>query len=125
MRSRVVVTTLSLFVVGALSVFLSLHSTTPRYDASVKGQLLITGGPSPGTPRPSGGEVTARNASGESFSISVPSTGKFTLQLPVGKYSLTGSSPQFGNGQYRCSALRSVTVLKGTTNHENVYCQEM
>jgi hypothetical protein len=124
MRSRVVVTTLSILIVGALSVVFTLHSSTPRYDAAVKGQLLISGGPSPGTPRPSDGEVTARNASGQSLSISVPSTGKFTLQLPAGKYSLTGSSPQFGNGQYKCFALRTVTVLEGKSIHEDVFCPE-
>src|ERR1039458_9843285 len=124
MRSRVIVTTLSLLIVGSLSVVLTLHSSTPHYDNAVTGQLLISGGPAPGTPRPSDGEVTARNVSGKSFSTSVPSSGKFTLQLPAGTYSLTGSSPQFGSGQYKCSALRTVTVSKGTTNRENVYCQE-
>jgi hypothetical protein len=122
MRSRVVVTALSLLVVGALSVVLTLQSRTPHYDSAVTGQLLISGGPAPGTPRPSGGEVTAKNASGQSFSISVPSTGKFTLPIPGGKYSLTGSSPQFGNGQYTCFALRSVTVFKGKSTHRDVYC---
>jgi hypothetical protein len=124
MRSRVVVTTLSLLIVGSLSVVLTLDSSTPHYDAAVTGQLLISGGPAPGTPRPSDGEVTARNASGQSFSISVPSTGKFTLQLPAGKYSLTGSSPQFGNGQYKCFALRKVTAFKGESIHEDVFCSE-
>src|ERR1039458_8291328 len=106
MRRRVLIISLSLIVIGALSVVLTLRSSTPRYHSAVKGQLLISGGPSPGTPRPSNGEVTARNASGQSFSISVPSTGKFNLQLPAGTYSLTGSSPQFGNGQYRSEERR-------------------
>jgi hypothetical protein len=125
MRSRVVVTVLSLLVVGALSAVLILQSRTTHHDSAVTGQLLISGGPAPGTPRPSDGEVTARNASGQSFSVSVPSTGKFTLQLPAGKYALTGSSPQFGNGQYKCSAPGRLTVFKGKSTHENVYCQEM
>ena len=125
MRSRAVVATLSLLIVGSLSVVLTLDSSTPHYDAAVTGQLLISGGPAPGTPRPSDGEVTARNASGQSFSISVPSTGTFTLQLPAGMYSLTGSSPQFGNGQYKCFALRRVTVLKDKSIHEDVFCPEM
>ena len=123
MRSRVVAT-LSLLIVGALSVVLTLHSSTPHYDAAIKGQLLISGGPAPGTPRTSDGEVTAKNASGESFSISVPSTGRFTLQIPAGKYSLTGSSPQFGNGQYKCFGPPSVTVVKGEAIHADVFCAE-
>jgi hypothetical protein len=123
-RSQLVVATLSLIVVGVLSVALTLQSSTSHYDAAVKGQLLISGGLAPGTPRPSDGEVIAKNASGQSYSVSVPSTGKFTLQLPAGKYSLTGSSPQFGNGQYRCFALRTVTVFRGKAIHVDVYCQE-
>jgi hypothetical protein len=125
MRRRVLIVSLSLIVIGALSVSLTLRSSTPRYNSAVKGQLLISGGPSPGTPRPSDGEVTARNASGQSFSISVPSSGKFTLQLSAGNYSLTGSSPKFGNGQYKCFALRTVTVLKDKSIHEDVFCPEM
>ena len=124
MRNRVVVTTLSLLIVGGLIVVLTLHSSAPHYEAAIKGQLLISGGPTPGTPRPSAGEVTAKNASGDSFSISVPSTGRFTLQIPAGKYSLTGSSPRFGNGQYKCFALQSVTVFKGKLIHEDVFCAE-
>jgi hypothetical protein len=105
-------------------VVLTLRASTPRYHASVNGQLLISGGPSPGTPRPSDGEVTARNASGQSFVVSVPATGKFTLQLPAGTYSLTGSSPQFGEGQYKCFAQRVVMVSKGKSIHEDVFCPE-
>jgi hypothetical protein len=124
MRSRVVVTALSLLIVAAFSVVLTLQSSTPHYDSAVTGQLLISGGPAPGTSRPSDGAVTARNANGQSFSISVSSTGKFTLQLPVGKYSLTGSSPHFGNGHYKCFALRTFTVSNGKPTHQDVFCSE-
>ena len=121
MRGRVVFITLSILIVGTLSVFLALRSDAPRYHASVGGRLLISGGPAPGTPRPTGGEVIARNANGQTFSVSVPASGKFFLQLPGGTYSLTGSSPQFGEGD-KCLAL--VTVPKGESVHENVLCQE-
>ena len=124
MRRRLVVITLSLLVVGALSVVLTLRASAPHYHASVNGQLLISGGPAPGTPRPSDGEVTARNAMGQSFAVSVPATGKFTVHLPAGTYSLTGSSPQFGGGRYTCTAQREVKVSKGKSAHENVICNE-
>jgi hypothetical protein len=123
MRGRVSIVALILLLVGALSVFLALRSDIPHYDASVAGRLIISGGPAPGTPRSSGGEVDAQNANGQSFSVSVPSSGKFILQLPEGSYSLTGTSPQFGEGD-KCSALRDVTVSKGTLVHEDVLCQE-
>jgi hypothetical protein len=126
MRGRLVVTTLSLLIVGAFSFALTLESSTPQYDAVIEGHLLISGGPAPGSPRPSDGEITAtKNENGKSYSVSVPSTGEFTLQLPAGRYSLTGSSPQFGNGQYKCFAARTVTVFKGETIHEDVFCSEM
>ena len=123
MRSRLVVITLSLLVIGALSVALTLRASS-HYHASVKGQLLISGGPFPGKPRPSEGEVTAKTANGQSFAVAVPATGKFALQLPAGTYSLTGSSPQFGGGQYKCLALREVTVSKSRSTHEDVICAE-
>ena len=124
MRSRVVVTALSLLVVGAFSVVFILQKGTQRYDSEVTGQLLISGGPAPGTPRPSAGEVTAKNTRGQSFSTSVSSTGMFALQLPQGQYALTGSSPQFGNDQYKCFALRTVTLFSRRVLHEDVYCSE-
>jgi len=124
MRNRLVIITLSLLVVGALSVILTLLASTPHYYDSVKGQLLISGGPCCSAPRPSEGEVTARNANGQSFAVSVPATGRFVLQLAAGTYWLTGSSPQFGGGQYKCLAQREVTVSKGKSTHEDVLCAE-
>ena len=44
MRGRVVFITLSILIVGTLSVFLALRSDAPRYHASVGGRLLISGG---------------------------------------------------------------------------------
>jgi hypothetical protein len=124
MRSRIIVITLSLLFVGAFSVIITLHSSTPHFNNSVTGQLLITGGPAPGTARPSDGEVTARVVGGGSYSTSVPSSGKFILQLPVGSYILSGASPQFGNGHYHCFAPRTVTILKDKAIQQDVFCSE-
>lgn len=124
MRRRPVVITLSLLVVGALSVALALSTSSPHDHASISGQLLISGGPAPGTPRPSDGEVTARNATGQSFAVSVPATGRFIVYLPAGTYTLTGSSPQFGASQYMCNAQHKVKVIKGSSIREDVYCNE-
>jgi len=71
------------------------------------------------------GEVTATNSSGQSFTASAPATGMFTLHLPAGTYALTGSSPQFGSGKYKCMAQREITVFNGKPAHENVFCPEM
>jgi hypothetical protein len=123
-RGRVIVTTLCLLIVGVMSIALVFHPSTSRYHSAVTGQLLISGGPPPGASRPSSGEVTARDASDKSFSISVPTNGEFTLHLPAGTYTLTGSSPQFGNSQYKCFALGPVTVFNGQSTHKDVYCLE-
>lgn len=102
----------------------ALRASGPQYHASVEGQLLISGGPPPGKSRPSEGEITARNVSGQSFAVSVPATGKFTLRLPAGTYSLIGTSPQFGSGRYKCLARQKVTVPQNKSTHENVVCAE-
>lgn len=124
MRRRPVVSTLSLLVVGALSVGLALWASSPHDHASISGQLLISGGPAPGTPRPSDGEVIARNATGQSFAVSVPANGRFIVYLPAGTYTLTGSSPHFGASQYTCNAQRRVEVPKGSSVREDVNCNE-
>jgi len=124
MRTRLVVAALILLAVGGSIVVAANWVRSPHFHASVQGQLLISGGPAPGTPRPSEGEVTATNAVGQSYKVTVPATGKFTLPLPAGTYSITGSSPQFGNGQYRCLARREVTLSNGMSTHEDVFCSE-
>src|SRR5580693_3494571 len=118
MRRRLAVIVLIVLIVGASIAVFTLRANFPHYTASVRGQLLISGGPPPGTPRPSEGEVSARNASGQVFAVSVPSTGEFTLPLPAGRYALTGTSPQFGAGQYKCFAPRKVTVQRDKSVHE-------
>jgi len=124
MRTRIVVTALILLAVGGSIVVAAYWVRFPQYQASMQGRLLISGGPAPGTPRPSEGEVTATNAVGHSYRVTVPASGKFTLPLPAGTYSITGSSPQFGNGQYKCLAPREVTLSNGMSTHEDVFCSE-
>ena len=124
MRTRLIAIALVLLVVGALTAIVALWARTPHYHASVGGQLLITGGPAPGKPRPSEGEVTATNPNGQTFTAFAPATGMFTLHLPAGTYSLTGSSPQFGSGKYKCMAQQEITIFNGMSTHANVFCPE-
>jgi hypothetical protein len=125
MRNRAVVITLFLLIVGTLIAVSTIGASKSQYHSSIKGQLLLSGGPSTSAvSRPSGGQVTARNASGQSFVTSVPSSGSFVLQLPAGRYSLTGSSPQFGGGQYECFGHVKINVSKGKTTRQNAICEE-
>jgi hypothetical protein len=121
-RRRVVTITLVLLVVGAVTAVLAVNASKVEYRSSIRGQLLLTGGPGPGERFPSEGEVIAINASQESFRSSVSSNGEFLLHLPVGRYTLTGSSPQFGGGRYECFGRQKVRVLKDSVAHQNVSC---
>lgn len=124
MRKRLVVIILCFLLVVTSGAILAFSASTSHYQASVKGQLLISGGPAPGTPRPTQGEVTATSTSGQSFAVSVPATGRFTLSLRAGTYSLVGSSPEFGSGQYKCLANREITVPRDMVVHVDVVCAE-
>jgi len=48
--------------------------------------------------------------------------GAFTLVLPVGTYTLTGTSPQYNSGQGRCVAVSKVVIRAGVTSRANVTC---
>jgi hypothetical protein len=92
---------------------------------TIKGQLLAYGGISVSLKgRPLEGQVRATSTRGRSFETSVPKDGDFVLQVPTGTYSLVGSSPQFGGGQYGCFARVRVTVSEGQTTKEDVVCPE-
>jgi hypothetical protein len=92
---------------------------------SVTGRLLAYGGlPESPQGRPFAGHVTATAANGKSFVVAVPADGNFALKLLAGSYALTGSSPEFGSGQYRCVAERKVQVTVGTTSNAAVICHE-
>jgi len=90
----------------------------------IRGELLTDGGLST-TPhgQPFRGHVKAEGDA-TSYVTSVPASGRFTLRGPVGTYSLAGSSPQFGSGQYACRAASDVRVTPGTTSHAIVVCHE-
>jgi hypothetical protein len=99
----------------------------------VTGKLLMEGGPlgpggqQPGT-RSIPGVVTFSAAGHRSVSVRVANSGAFTVNLPPGRYRVTGKSPriiQVGNGTRRelpCSQLLTVTVTAHHTATIAVTC---
>ncbi len=91
----------------------------------IKGRLETNGGPSPSSGyRPYPGTVWATAGSGEPFGATVPTSGYFEFRVPVGTYQLTGASPMYGNGTYRCLGIHKLAVKANVTARENVICIE-
>lgn len=80
------------------------------------------GGPLPGQNRPTNGKVEAMDQSGNTFSVAVSENGQFVLHLPMGTYSLTGSSPNYDGGKGKCFGSHKITVSRGQTTRPIVSC---
>ncbi len=91
----------------------------------IKGRLETNGVPGQSSGyRPYPGTVWATNESGEPFGATVPASGNFTFRVPTGTYRLTGSSPLYGGGTYRCRGSLRLTIKVDATANENVICVE-
>jgi len=84
---------------------------------SLSGTFVAVGGVASGSPRPLPGQVTAENAAGHKFTVTVGKSGRFVLSLLAGVYRLTGRSPMFSvNGVAgTCAADQPVRVKAGKT----------
>ena len=87
--------------------------SSPGYHQAVPGTFLVAGGPAPGSPRPLSGTITARAASGQTFTATAGRNGRFTLSLPPGSYQVTGRSPLMQSGQMICAATSGLRVARG------------
>jgi len=77
-------------------------------NGTVTGSFVARGGLT-GLPRPLSGQVTAQNAAGFRFTVTVGKSGVFVLSLPAGVYRLTGRGGQWRN----CQAEPPVRVKSG------------
>jgi hypothetical protein len=84
----------------------------PGYHQTVQGAFVRVGGPAPGSPFPLPGTITARAATGETFTASAGRDGRFTLSLPPGSYRVTGHSPLMQSGQMTCAATAELHVVR-------------
>lgn len=99
----------------------------------VTGRLVMEGGPlgpggqQPGE-RPIPGTVTFTTAGHQAVSVRVGSAGTFTVQLPPGRYHVSGRSPRITESsggtqrQLPCSQSLAVTVSTGRTAIIAVTC---
>lgn len=85
----------------------------PGYHQTVPGTFVRVGGPAPGSPFPLSGTVTARAATGETFTATAGRDGRFKLSLPPGSYRVTGRSPLVQSGQMMCAAAEKLHVSRG------------
>lgn len=87
---------------------------SPGYLQAVPGTFEGAGGPAPGSPFPLPGTITARAATGQTFTATAGRDGRFTLSLPPGTYQVTGRSPLMQSGQMTCPATAELRVARGT-----------
>jgi hypothetical protein len=94
-------------------------------QGTVTGIFQVSGGPA-GTPnRPLSGTVTLATTSGHTYRVPVSANGMFTVNVPTGRYKVTGHSPyvHVGTAEMTCFADNLVTVNTGTVAHVVVTCQ--
>jgi hypothetical protein len=103
-------------------------STTPSTHSSlgtIFGHLLLVGGPNGVSPTPVGGYIVAMRAPNHPLVTAhnqvVGADGSFSVQVPPGRYFISGTSPRFGNGT--CSSDGKLTVTSGQTIVADVLCQ--
>jgi hypothetical protein len=88
---------------------------------TVTGHLVMAGGPAPGVTVRVPGTITAVSPS-RTQQASAGKDGSFTLVLPAGTYTLSGTSPQYDDGHGKCVAAAPVTVRQGAVTRADVTC---
>jgi hypothetical protein len=90
-----------------------LGGCTGSQGQIVTGRFARVGGPAPGAPFPLPGTITARSATGQTYTVTAGRDGRFTLSLPPGRYQVTGRSPLIESGHATCPATRELRVTRG------------
>ena len=97
-------------------------SATPSHQVvnsgTLTGHLLRVGGPSPGKPIALSGTVTVQGPSG-SQDVIVDSSGRYTVSVSPGTYSVVGHSPQVS---LACPGEGKVHVRAGATAKLDAIC---
>jgi hypothetical protein len=107
----------------ALTIAILAGCSAGGYQQNVTGTFVRVGGPAPGSPFPLPGTITARAATGKTFTATASDDGHFRLSLPPGTYRVTGRSPLMQSGQMTCAATTTLRVTRGkSTDHVTVVC---
>lgn len=91
-------------------------------DGTLTGHLYGVGGPPPGLPRAWPGTVTLTGP-GVHRDVPVGASGRYSVMVPAGKYTVVGHSPLYDGGAGLCQAATKVTVTSGHTTKADVLCQ--
>jgi len=98
--------------------------SSPPNEGTLDGTLQAVGGPAGTMPRPLSGSVTFHGSDGNIATIDLSDNGRFSVHLPVGRYTVAGRSPQFEGGAGECQAPGPVTVTNDVTSRAKIDCQE-
>ena len=98
--------------------------SSPPEEGTLDGTLQAVSGPAGTVSRPISGSVTFHGSNGNIATIDLSHNGRFSAQLPLGRYTVAGHSPQFEGGVGGCQASGPVTVTKDVTIRVAVVCQE-
>ncbi len=119
---------LLLLVVVVASVRLANNFGSPNGPqgptGTLTGMLQAVGGPAGVIPRALSGQVTLHGSSGHITGITVGADGRFSVPVSVGRYTVSGQSPQYEGGDAICHAAKPVTVTKGVTTNVRIDCAE-
>jgi hypothetical protein len=88
----------------------------------VSGQLRLTGGPSAASEHGTSGTVSFVAGDGTKTTVTAAGDGAFSVRLKPGMYTVTGSSPLYGDGKYVCHADGPVTVSERSLTGVLVAC---
>jgi hypothetical protein len=92
---------------------------------TLTGTLQAVGGAAGAGPRGLSGQVTLHESSESRYvGITAGANGQFSVPVPVGTYTVSGTSPQYGGGSAVCRASGPIVVTKGVTSKVEVNCQE-
>jgi hypothetical protein len=126
-KARKPLTLLVLLPVAIASVLLAgcgSPNDPPGPTGTLTGTLQAVGGPAAEGPRALSGQINLHGSSGNSPSIVVGASGRFSVPVTVGTYTVSGQSPQYRGGAATCHASGPVTVTKGATVKVQVDCEE-
>ena len=82
----------------------------PGSAATVTGVLRFSGGPVGAGQSELRGVIVFESGAGQITTATTGSDGTFTASVQPGTYTVTGTSPQYGDGKATCGALHPVTV---------------
>ena len=98
----------------------------PLNMGTIIGTFKLIGGPPPGEDIPARGTVifAQLRKDSESVKVAVKASGRFSLHLPAGSWTVSASSPQFNHSEPgACGTQHPITVKVGKKTNVAVHCE--